>query len=679
MAVPILRKYGDVMKKLVTKVSSVLLSALMLTLAACSAQENPQQTDTTENTQQNESVHNIIKSDSLYVKKIDNLPEDFIMGCDISTVISEENSGVKYYDYDGNEADLFSVLKASGVNYVRVRVWNDPKDENGNGYGGGNCDIETACLIGKRAADAGLKLLVDFHYSDFWADPTKQMVPKAWEGMEIEEKKEAVYEYTKDCLNKLNEAGADIGMVQVGNETNGKMCGEKIWMNIYYLMDAGSRAVREMNPDALVAVHFTNPETVDRIQNYSSKLDYYKLDYDVFALSYYPYWHGSLENLTSVMKEISEKYGKKVMIAETSYAYTLENGDDQGNTIGDVINYEKHYPISVQGQSREIADVIEAVCNVGESGIGVFYWEPAWIPVPGESWEERNELWEKYGSGWASSYSAAYDPDDAGLYYGGCAWENQALFDFEGKPLESLKTFGLVYTGNEVDLVPDAIKDSEMIVRLGEKSVLPETVSAIYNDGSEKDIPVEWESADLEAMTNGEPAAYTVNGTADGMPTVCRISMVEANYCENYSFEDADRSMWIIENPDEKTTQIDYQQKAMDAVTGEYSLHFWGEKGTCFNAYQEIKNLSPGRYSLTASVQGGFSGSDDSQNIYIYCNVNGTEYTAKGEMSGWVVWSNPKIDEIEIPENAEVIIGIHVEAGEQSWGTVDDFLLNPLK
>lgn len=434
-----------------------------------------------------------------------------------------------------------------------------------------------------------------------------------------------------------------------------------------------------MNPDALVAVHFTNPETVDRIQNYASKLKYYDLDYDVFALSYYPYWHGSTENLTSIMSEISETYGKKVMVAETSYAYTLEDGDSQGNTIGDVINYEKHYPISVQGQSREIADVIQAVCNVGESGIGVFYWEPAWIPVPGESWEERNELWEKYGSGWASSYSAAYDPDDAGIYYGGCAWENQALFDFDGKPLESLKTFGLVRTGNYVDPVPDAIRDTEMIIRLGEKIVLPETVAAIYTDGSEKDIPVKWESADLEAMTNGEPAAYTINGTADGMPTVCRISMVDANYCDNYSFEDADRSMWIIENVDEKTTQIDYQQKAMDAVTGEYSLHFWGEKGTCFNAYQKITNLSAGKYSLAASVQGGFSGSDNSQNIYIYCNVNGTEYTAAGEITGWIVWSNPKIAEIDVPENAEVTIGIHVEAGEQSWGTIDDFLLNPVK
>lgn len=478
--------------------------------------------------------------------------------------------------------------------------------------------------------------------------------------MEIEEKTEAVYQYTKDCLKKLNEAGADIGMVQVGNETNGKMCGEKIWMNIYYLMDAGSRAIREMNPDALVAVHFTNPETVDRIRNYSSKLEYYSLDYDVFALSYYPYWHGSTENLTSIMSEISEKYDKKVMIAETSYDYTLEDGDGQGNTIGDVINYEKHYPISVQGQSREIADVIQAVCNVGEKGIGVFYWEPAWIPVPGESWEERNALWEQYGSGWASSYSAAYDPDDAGIYYGGCAWENQALFDFEGKPLESLKTFGLVRTGNIVEPVPDAIRDTEMIIRLGEKITLPETVSAIYTDGSEKEIPVTWESADLDAMTNGEPAAYTINGTADGMTTVCRISMVEANYCDNYSFEDADRSMWTIENINDLTTQIDYQQKAMDAVTGEYSLHFWGEKGTCFNAYQKITNLSAGKYSLAASIQGGFSGSDTSQNIYVYCNVNGTEYTASGEITEWIVWSNPKIAEIDIPENAEVTIGIHI-------------------
>lgn len=569
------------------------------------------------------------------------------------------------------------MLKDSGVNYVRVRVWNDPKDSSGNGYGGGNCDIDTACEIGKRAAEHGLKLLVDFHYSDFWADPSKQMAPKAWEGMDIEAKKQAVYDYTVESLNKLKESGADIGMVQLGNETNGMMCGEKIWMNIYYLMDAGSRATRETCPDALVAVHFTNPESADRQLNYASKLDYYELDYDVFATSYYPYWHGTTENLTNVLTQIHDTYGKQVMVAETSYAYCLEDFDGSANTIGDEINYEKYYPFTVQGQSREVADVIQAVSDVGDAGIGVFYWEPAWLAVPGETWEERSALWEEYGSGWATSYSAEYDPEDAGKYYGGCAWENQAMFDNEGKPLESLKTFALVRTGNEVTPVPDAIKDTTLIIKLGEKVELPDKVSAIYTDGSEKEIDVQWEKADLEAMSAGEPASYTVKGTADGMETTCYINMVEANYVVNYSFEDEDTSMWVIDNINNATTQIDFQDKADDARTGNIAHHFWGENSTSFRAYQTITGLAPGSYNFTAAVQGGIDGSDKTQNVYIYCNVNGTEYTASASLDGWCVWSEPAILGIDIPAGAEVTVGIYVEASAGSWGTADDFLLTP--
>ena len=622
----------------------------------------------------------VITSDSLYVKKVEGLSDDFIMGCDISSVEALENSGVKFYDYNGEENDIFDTLAQSGVNYIRVRIWNDPFDSEGNGYGGGNCDIETACRIGKRAADAGMKLLADFHYSDFWADPSKQMCPKAWEGMEIEEKKEALYEYTKDCLNKLKEAGADVGMVQLGNETNGKMSGEKIWMSIYYLMDAGSRAVREILPEALVAVHFTNPESSENMLNYASKLKYYDLDYDVFSTSYYPYWHGTLDNLTSVLKQVNEKYGKKVMVAETSYAYTLEDGDGSGNSIGDVVNYEKPYPFTVQGQSRELRDIVEAVVNTGDCGIGVFWWEPAWLPVPGETWEERSALWEKYGSGWASSYAAEYDPDDAGKYYGGSSWENQAMFDFDGKPLESLKTWGLVRTGNDAPIVPDAIKDSELTVKLGETITLPEKAAAIYTDGSEQEIDVEWEAADLEAMTNGEPQTYTIKGTAGGMDTVCRVAMVDANYAENYSFEDEDRSAWVIENINDKTTQIDYQKKALDAVTGEYALHFWGEKGTEFRAYQKVTDIPAGTYSLTASIQGGDGG--DAQDIYIFAFVGDDEtnmLTSSAELSGYANWQNPKIRDIKVGEGDTVTIGVYVKAGVGSWGTVDDFLLNPQK
>ena len=627
-----------------------------------------------------ETAHDPIPSDTLYVKKVDGLSDDFIMGCDISSVISLENSGVKFYDYNGEENDLFDTLAQSGVNYIRVRIWNDPFDANGNGYGGGNCDIKTACLIGKRAADAGLKLLADFHYSDFWADPSKQMCPKAWEGMEIEEKKEALYEFTKDCLNKLKDAGADVGMVQLGNETNGKMSGEKIWMSIYYLMDAGSRAVREVLPDALVAVHFTNPESTDNMLNYASKLKYYDLDYDVFATSYYPYWHGTLENLTSVLKQVNETYGKKVMVAETSYAYTLDDGDGSGNSIGDVVNYEKPYPFTVQGQSRELRDIIEAVVNTGDCGIGVFWWEPAWLPVPGETWEERSALWEQNGSGWASSFAAEYDPDDAGVYYGGSSWENQAMFDFSGKPLESLKTWGLVRTGNDAPIVPDAIKDSELMIKLGEPITLPPKAAAIYSDGSEQEIDVEWEPADLEAMTNGEPQTYTIKGTAGGMDTVCRVAMVDANYAVNYSFEDEDRSMWVIENISDKTTQIDYQKKALDAVTGEFALHFWGEKGSELRAYQKVTEIPAGTYSLTASIQGGDGGDD--QDIYIFAYVGDDDSAmqrSSAELSGYANWQHPKVADITVNEGDTVTIGVYVKAGIGSWGTIDDFLLNPQK
>lgn len=128
------------------------------------------------------------------------------MGCDVSSVLALEQSGVQYYDYAGKPADLFSVLAESGVNTVRVRVWNDPFDSDGNGCGGGSCDAKTAAEIGRRAAAAGLKLLVDFHDSDFWADPGKQMAPKAWANMEIEEKSQALYDYTVPRLKRSRRA-----------------------------------------------------------------------------------------------------------------------------------------------------------------------------------------------------------------------------------------------------------------------------------------------------------------------------------------------------------------------------------------------------------------------------------------------------------------------------------------
>ena len=227
-----------------------------------------------------------IEGSSLYVKKVENLKEDFIFGMDASSVIAEEQSGVTYYNFAGEEQDVLKTLAENGVTHIRVRVWNNPYDAEGHGYGGGNCDVEKAVEIGRRATKYGMKLIVDFHYSDFWADPGKQMVPLAWKDMGIEEKTEAVYAFTRDALSTMKNAGVAVGMVQLGNETNGAMCGEKTWFDIQYLMQAGSKAVREVFPDALVAVHFANPEKADAYLSYASKLDYYGVDYDVFASSY---------------------------------------------------------------------------------------------------------------------------------------------------------------------------------------------------------------------------------------------------------------------------------------------------------------------------------------------------------------------------------------------------------
>lgn len=379
-------------------------------------------------------IEKVSSSDEIYIRKIENIDDDFIMGMDLSSIISLENSGVRFYDYEGNEADIFETLSKSGINTIRVRVWNDPFDENGNGYGGGNCNIDTAVEIGKRANKYGMKLLVDFHYSDFWADPGKQMVPKAWKDMDIESKSQALYEYTKQSLNRLKKEKIDVAMVSMGNETNGALAGEKIWMNIvYHLMASSSRAIREVYPRALIAVHFANPEKAEAYENYASKLAYYDLDYDVFASSYYPYWHGTLDNLAHVLSYVARKYNKKVMVMETSYAYTSEDTDFFANTISDVSNVTKDYPYSIQGQTNCILDVIDTIANSTLNGIGVCYWEGAWITVGKDSYEENFKLWEKYGSGWASSYAKTYDPDDAGRYYGGSAVDNQAMFDKDGQ------------------------------------------------------------------------------------------------------------------------------------------------------------------------------------------------------------------------------------------------------
>ena len=621
-----------------------------------------------------------IEGSGLYVEKVENLAEDFIFGMDASSVISLENSGVKYYNYEGQEQDVFQTLAEAGVNYIRVRVWNNPYDANGNGFGGGNCDINTAIEIGKRATKYGMKLLVNFHYSDFWADPAKQMVPLAWKDMDLTAKTEALYQYTKESLELLKNAGVDVGMVQVGNETNGAMSGETVFMDVCKLFSAGSKAVREVFPDAMVALHFTNPEKVTNYADYAWKLMAYGVDYDVFASSYYPYWHGTLENLTEVLTKIHDNYGKKVMVAETSYAFTAEDTDFYGNTVSSGGTVAKGYPFTIQGQATAIRDVIECVANI-PGGIGVFYWEGTWISVGGESWEANSAIWEQYGSGWATSFAGAYDPGDAGKYYGGNAVDNQAFFDAKGHPLESLRVFNLVRYGNtDVEIKADALEDVNMICDVNKPIAMPTTVNAIMTDGSKSAVDVTWNvtEAELEAMATGGVAKYTVTGTADGMKATAYISVVEYNYLVNDSFETGDMTGWTVTELG-KADELCLENKVTDSLTGNWHYHFWSAASNSveFMLEQEVTGLSSGAYKFGISIMGGDAGETD---IYAYVKINGEIVaTAPMEITSYGNWDSVMVTGVEYNEGDTIVVGIYVKcqgSGNGAWGKIDDAMLN---
>ncbi len=620
-----------------------------------------------------------IEGSSLYVKKVEGLADDFIMGMDASAVLSLEASGVKYCNFNGQEQDVFKTLAENGVNYIRVRVWNDPFDSKGNGYGGGNCNIDTAVEIGKRATKYGMKLLVDFHYSDFWADPAKQMCPKAWADMEISEKTEALYQYTAESLKKLKDAGVNVGMVQIGNETNNGIAGEKNWDNMGALFNAGSKAVREVFPQALVAIHFANPEKASSYNNYAWHLATKQVDYDVFASSYYPYWHGTLENLSQVLTKIHDTYDKQVMVMETSYAYTGEDTDFYGNTVSDGSAVTKNYPYTVQGQANAVRDVIDTVSKI-PGGIGVCYWEGTWITVGQATWEENSALWEAHGSGWASSWAAAYDPNDAGKYYGGCAVDNQAMFGPDGKPLESLRIFNLVRYGNTAAVKADAIEDVNVTADIGKPIVLPATVNAIMTDDSRSPVDVTWNvtQEELDTMSQGGVAKYEIQGTADGKPVKAFVSVTEFNYLENWSFETGDLTGWTLTEKG-KASELYVEDKATDSVTGTKHMHFWSANSNTvdFTLEQEMQSLSAGKYKYSISIMGGDGGATE---IFAYVKINGqTVQQAPMEITSYGSWDTATLTGIELQEGDVLTVGICVKcegAGAGAWGKIDDAMLN---
>lgn len=391
------------------------------------------------------------------VPQVSGTSGDFCRGVDISSVLALEQSGVQFKYPNGASGDIFNILAGAGVNYVRIRIWNNPYEATYpyKGYGGGNCTLYTAKVLGKRATDAGMKVFIDFHYSDFWTDPAKHYAPKAWANYTLHEKKIAVYNFTYQSLCELMDYGVDVGMVQIGNETNGSLCGEggffdDVWdmsTGVAALMQQGCYAVDDINTqynkDILKVLHFTR--LLSDGAWYAQQLSLRGVDYDVFAASFYPMWDGTVSDMTAVLTNIAQTYNKKVMVAETAYPYTFNDADGSMNSIyGTAAMKFSNYAVSVSGQAQALYDVFNGIAAVNNTcpgyGLGAFYWEPAWVGTP-------STAWGTYGTGWASSVSQSYEDlfKSGGSEYSttdqGSSWDNMTLFDANGKATNALYVF----------------------------------------------------------------------------------------------------------------------------------------------------------------------------------------------------------------------------------------------
>lgn len=358
-----------------------------------------------------------------------------IKGMDISSLLEVEQCGGRFYD-KGEEKDLMEILKSYGTNYIRLRLWNDPYAEDGRPYGAGCSDFPATLKLARRALAHGFGVLLDFHYSDFWADPGKQTIPKAWRGFHEEELRQAVYDFTKKTLEDLRAADAMPTMIAVGNELSNGL----LWPygktphyeTIAKFVSAGIRAVRSVDQTLPVMVHLDNGGNNEL---YRSWFDHYfenkGEDFEYIGLSYYPFWHGNLAALEANMHDIAQRYQKDFIVAEVSMGFTMEDykqyeqlSDEErkGYATKPELVSGLDYPMTKEGQADFMQDFMSRIQKAPKNrGKGFFYWEPAWLP--------------RHGSEWATEAAREYIGEPG---KGGNEWANQALFDYDGHALPAL-------------------------------------------------------------------------------------------------------------------------------------------------------------------------------------------------------------------------------------------------
>jgi|GEM_PF-1606219 len=612
------------------------------------------------------------------------LTEEFAYGADLSMVAEVEKHGGVYYNEDGIEEDVFQILARDGVNYARFRLWNDPKSSvDGAEYGGGNNDLATDIALAKRAKAAGMKVMIDFHYSDSWADPIRYQAPKAWKDKSANEIPGLVEDFTKDSLQAFKDAGVTVDSVQIGNESNSGIAGvTRIDSNYTAIYASGIAGAKSVFPSIKTIVHLT--QTSNNYNSANTVLGALKsanVDYDIVGVSYYSYYHGSQANYFSFLQSAVTNYGKPVICAETSYGFT----DDWVENVTHNAYWSPNneipggYATGAQGQASLVSDIVDGLSKIsGKNGIGVFYWQPDWLPVAGAiGTSKAAQYYIQNGVDGTAEQIAAKGYSDESVR---ANWCNQALFSYTGKALPSASVYKHIQDKDREVTVEDAkLREDEFEVsfQYGVENVadkLPEKAVVETNIKQLREVAIAWDSADIAAITG--VGTYTVDGVVNGNGgkkfNVTATVHATGNLLANGSFEDGNMNGWTISNADRTYCYETNDDAGLTNVDGSWHVKWWYGSTFSFTFSQKLTAVPAGTYELSGLVMA--AGSYESLKLW-YQIGTGEKIGMNIDIVGWNGGVMPKFfRSIEITEESDVTIGLTAtNAAADSWGHCDKF------
>ncbi len=686
------------------KFKKVAFAALVVTFTLAGCTKTPEQPNsdslfTYETTSFSDTIGSKTNNekydyDKIIVNPISNLREDFAMGVDGSMIESVLENGGVYYNEEGKEQDVYQIMARNGVNFFRVRLWNKPSNLFGDVYGGGNVDTAKAIKMSKKAQAANMNILVDLHYSDFWADPATQRTPTAWSGYTLENLASEVERFTAKVLNDFKNAGVNVQAVQIGNEINNGLLfpvGKIDWSNatqsyknVSTILKAGIKGAKSVNPNILTMIHLAEGGSFDIFNSFFSAMATNEVNYDLIGASYYPFYHGSLANLQNNLNNTANKFKKPVIVAETSYGFTTADSEHASHIYNAGMEDGGKYLTSIQGQATLIRDVVQVLADVPEKrGAGIFYWEPAWLPVEGAGWATaEGQAWTETGD--ANDIKVVADFKD-----GKATWSNQALFSYNGRMLPSLKTFKLM-RGKHNPIAEVAVKartiSISLTLNIAAEEKLPSTYLVETNLDAIRPFAVEWNASESSALS--KPGSYIVTGRVENkFPVVANVVVIE-NYVLDPSFENqgsSDRVVapWVPNSdthPNEVNKVAKLNRKAGDVRTGTTNFNWYhGSQVFHFKVSQEIILKNAGTYELSAYINGPKASEMEHMSLEIFViKADGTRLSVdmKNVIDGWSSgYKKGVVNNITILANEKIVIGVEGRAAPTAWGHADDFSL----